>query len=168
MIQKLIDLHIKHVLLKDKPPEFHVAYNHYSELCKREGIKITHMPFNEKYRAQPGTKKIWVPFPTTLENISIIYHELGHVMHPRGGVVKRIGERPTMSQMMLLELIGDPYQIEYECNANLWAVRNAPITLDYEVLVASLQSYLENRDFIHRVPHRLLRRLKHIIDENNK
>lgn len=160
MIQQIINLYIKTVILKDKTSDLYKAYYHYTKIAKTKGIKINYLLKDDRYRANPAYKQIYVPLPTSLRNISIIYHELGHINHRIGSAKDIHGLRPSNALITLVITFGDPYDIIYECNANLWAIRNSPIKLDYQTLHYGLNTYLNNKERFTITPNKLLKKLQ--------
>lgn len=157
MLQQIIKLKLDH--FTNKTTDLYKAYLHYTAICEKEGITITY-GFNErKYHAHPINKRIHVPLPTTLEGISIIYHELGHLLHRMGSHIGDTGKNPSRAQMAIIVLLGDPNEIIHECNANFWAIRNSPIPLDYKRLKTALDTYTTHARPIVRRPKKLLKKL---------
>ncbi len=126
------------------------AYKHYTKVCKDNNIQIIYklrpnFPYYS-YAGEGEKKKIYVPLPTSLENITIIYHEIGHLVHRKGTTGSIYGKTPNRQLMLLIELFGDKFTLTYECNAHLWAMRNSPIKLSYKILDRSLLSYEKSRE----------------------
>lgn len=154
----LIKLYIK--LKLQNSPELRVAYTHYVKLCKANNIKVNYLLRSERFRSSSEHRRVHIPLPTSRKNLSITYHEIGHIMHMQGSAINIYGLKPSRPKLMMLTILGDPNEIMYECNATLWAIRNSPIPLDYKRLKQALQSYLDNRAFFQMLPKKLLKKLE--------
>lgn len=136
--------------------EFYTAYKHYTKVCKDNGIKIRHRP-KAAYHADANLKEIIIPLPTSRANISVIYHEIGHLLHRQATHVTRYGRSPSIAVQFMVIVFPHRHAIRYECNANLWAIRNSPIPLSYKRLKTALDSYT-NCERLHK-PKKLLKKL---------
>lgn len=145
--------------IKDNLQRYKLVEAHYTELCKKNNITIKYIfsPIKERYRSNWLHKTIEIPHPTTLNNITIIYHELGHLLHCSANMSAHINKNPSPIAELLASMSRPQYVIQYECCANFWAIRNAPIKLSYKTLNTALKTYTRCEHYYQ--PKKLLRKL---------